>query len=246
MRKIVIVLISSLVLLIALVAVFDNPTPVVEDSSDQTTDTTGIQGIDEAKANLESISKDTDPVATIVLTQNKKDYTFTFELFPDAAPQSVDNFVSLANASFYDGLTMHRLVKDFVMQGGDPSGDGSGGPGYAIKGEFPSNGVETGLTHQVGALAWARSQSPDTAGSQFYIVLNDGNQFLDEDYAVFGYMIDGYENLEYFNNLPTVTGDAPQNPITIKSVSVDTKGVDYPEPDKNEDISTLDDDGHDE
>lgn len=241
MRKMVISLVASLVILVGLLVAINSSSSKVEDPQ-----AGGIQGIDEAKANLQSISKDSDPVATIVLTQNKKDYTFTFELFPDAAPQSVDNFVSLANSKFYDGLSMHRLVKDFVMQGGDPSGDGSGGPGYAIKGEFPSNGVETGLTHQVGALAWARSQSPDTAGSQFYIVLNDGNQFLDKDYAVFGYMIDGYENLEYFNNVVTTTADAPQNPIKIKSVRVDTKGVDYPEPDKNKDIGTLDDDGHDE
>ncbi len=241
MRKMVIVLVSCLVALIALLVIINVST---QTDSNGTTD--GIRGVDEAKANLESISKETNPVATIVLTQNKQDYTFTFELFPDAAPQSVYNFISLANSDFYNGLTMHRLVKDFVMQGGDPDGNGSGGPGYAIKGEFPSNGVETGLTHQVGALAWARSASNDTAGSQFYIVLNDGVQYLDENYAVFGYMIDGYENLEYFNNVNTVIGDAPENPITIKSVSVDTKGIDYPEPDKNEDISNLDDNHDDE
>lgn len=240
MRKMVIILVGCLVLLVGLLVVIN-----VSTQSSATT-TEGIQGIDEAKANRESISKDTDPVATIVLTQDKQDYTFTFELFPDATPQSVYNFISLANSDYYNGLTMHRLVKDFVIQGGDPDGNGSGGPDYTIKGEFPSNGVETGLTHQVGALAWARSSSPDTAGSQFYIVLNDGVQSLDNDYAVFGYMIDGYENLEYFNNLPTATGDVPQNPITIKSVSVDTKGVDYPEPDKITDISSLDDSHDDE
>lgn len=240
MRKMVIVLVGCLVVLVGLLIALNIATAPSDEAGD------GIQGIDEAKANLAEVTKDTDPIATIVLTQNKQDYTFTFELFPDVAPQSVYNFISLANSKFYDGLTIHRLVKDFVMQGGDPDGNGSGGPGYAIKGEFPSNGVETGLTHQVGALAWARSQSNDSAGSQFYIVLNDGNDFLDENYAVFGYMVDGYENLEYFNNLPTATNDAPENPITIKSVRVDTKGVDYPEPDKNEDISNLDDSHEDE
>lgn len=240
MRKMVIILVSCLVLLVGLLVAINLATKNEELAS------SGIQGVEEAKANLESISKDTDPVATIVLTQNKVDYTFTFELFPDAAPQSVYNFISLANDDYYNGLTMHRLVKDFVIQGGDPEGNGSGGPDYTIEGEFPSNGVETGLTHQVGALAWARSSSPNTAGSQFYIVLNDGVQSLDSDYAVFGYMIDGYENLEYFNNVTTVTGDVPENPITIKSVSVDTKGVDYPEPDKITDISSLDDSHDDE
>ncbi len=236
MRKMVIILVSCLALLIGLLVIINISTT----STDTATETTsGIQGIDEAKANLESISQETNPVATIVLTENDIDYTFTFELFPDAAPQSVYNFISLANDGFYDGLTIHRLIKDFVMQGGDPDGNGSGGPGYAIKGEFPSNGVETGLTHQVGALAMARSQAPDSAGSQFYIVLNDGVQNLDQDYAVFGYMITGYENLEHFNNVTTAVGDVPQTPITIKSVSVDTKGVDYPEPDKIEDIGTL-------
>lgn len=239
MRKMVIILVSCLVALIALLIMINIATNKAADEANE------IRGVEEAKANLASISKETDPVATIVLTQNKADYTFTFELFPDAAPQSVYNFISLANSDFYNGLTMHRLIKDFVMQGGDPDGNGSGGPGYAIKGEFPSNGVETGLTHQVGALAWARSASNDTAGSQFYIVLNDGVQSLDENYAVFGYMIDGYENLEYFNNVNTVVGDAPENPITIKSVSVDTKGIDYPEPEKNEDIGNLDD-NHDD
>lgn len=236
MRKTVIILTSMLVVLIGLLVTIN-----VLTKTEDTTAEGGIQGIEEAKANLQSVTAETNPVVTMVLTQNKQDYTFTFELFPDAAPQSVYNFISLINTKFYDGLTIHRLVKDFVMQGGDPDGNGSGGPGYTIKGEFPANDVETGLTHQVGALAWARGSSNDTAGSQFYIVLNDGNQFLDQDYAVFGYMLSGYENLEYFNNLPTVTGDVPENPITIKSITVDTKGVDYPEPDKNEDYANLDD-----
>lgn len=240
MRKMVIGLVIVLGLLIGLLLVINVTTSTEVSDSEQNSEVAeGIQGIDEAKANLESISKETDPVATIILTQGSEDYTFTFELFPDAAPQSVYNFISLANSGFYDGLTMHRLVKDFVIQGGDPDGNGSGGPGYAIKGEFPANDVETGLTHQVGALAMARSSAYDSAGSQFYIVLNDGVQQLDSKYAVFGYMIDGYENLEYFNNLPTTTQDAPENPIKIKSITVDTKGQEYPEPEKNEDIATI-------
>ncbi len=190
-----------------------------------------VSGIEDAKTNLQSISEDTNPVATMILTEADVDYEFTFELFPAKAPQTVYNFIELANSGFYDGLTMHRLVQDFVIQGGDPDGTGAGGPGYAIKGEFPSNGVETGLTHQVGALAMARSANPDSAGSQFYIVLNDGVQSLDNDYAIMGYMITGYENLEHFNNA-AVKGSTPIEPITIKSISVDTKGETYPSPDK--------------
>lgn len=222
MKKLLIGLVSILVLLLIIVGVVLN--------NEETTST--VTGIDAAKENLAAITNETNPVATVVLTQDDVDYTFTFELFPDVAPQSVYNFIYLANSGFYDGLTMHRLVSDFVIQGGDPDGVGSGGPGYTIKGEFPENGVETGLTHQVGALAWARSSDYDSAGSQFYIVLNDGNDFLDSEYAVFGYMIDGYENLEHFNTEEVTTDSVPVTPIYIKSVTVDTKGETYPDPTK--------------
>ncbi len=231
MRNLVIGLVVTVFVLFGLLFVIE-----ANSSSDQ-----GLVGVEDAQANLESITDESNPVATIVLTQNKKDYTFTFELFPEVAPQSVYNFISLSNSGFYDGLTMHRVISDFVMQGGDPDGNGSGGPDYTIEGEFPSNGVDTGLTHQVGALAWARSSANDSAGSQFYIVLNDGNQFLDENYAVFGYMVEGYENLQHFNEITTTSQDAPENPITIKKVSVDTKGQDYPEPDKITDMESLGD-----
>ncbi|WOO89133.1 peptidylprolyl isomerase [Mollicutes bacterium LVI A0078] len=233
MRKMVIVLVGCLVVLVALLVIISNMTPATDEAQ------SSEAAIAAAKEAREEISKESNPVATIVLTQNKQDYTFTFELFPDKAPQSVYNFMSLGNSGFYDGLTMHRVISSFVMQGGDPDGNGSGGPDYTITGEFPSNGVETGLSHQIGALAWARAAANDTAGSQFYIVLDDGVQYLDENYAVFGYMIDGFENLAHFNSISTTSQDAPENPITIKSVSIDTKGVDYPEPDKIEDYSEL-------
>ncbi|WOO87371.1 peptidylprolyl isomerase [Mollicutes bacterium LVI A0039] len=234
MRKMVIILVTLLIFLVGILVVINSKNTVEDDSpvSESNQESSSpINGIEEAKANREAISKETNPVATVVLTEGGQDYTFTFELFPDNAPQSVYNFISLANSDFYNGLSIHRLVKDFVMQGGDPEGTGAGGPGYSIKGEFPANGVETGLTHQVGALAWARSSQPDSAGSQFYVVLNDGVQNLDNDYGVFGYMIDGYENLEYFNNLAT-TSSVPDSPVTIKSVTVDTKGQEYPQPEK--------------
>ncbi len=239
MRKTVLILVAILAALFALLVIAQTVT------IDDATNSSEVTGIEAAKENLAAITNDKDPIATIVLTMDDVDYTFTFELFPDKAPESVNNFISLANSGFYDGLTMHRLVQDFVLQGGDPLGNGSGGPDYTIKGEFPSNGVETGLTHQVGSIAWARSQNNDTAGSQFYIVLNDGVQSLDENYAVFGYMVEGYENLQIFNDAPTATGDVPVSPITIKSASVDTKGIKYNEPNKIEDYQNLDD-NHDE
>ncbi len=235
MRKMVIGLVTCLVILIGLLVVINKTTQSTEETTVTNEETTqAINGIEQAKENLAAISNENNPVATIVLEHNKESYEFTFELFPEKAPQSVYNFISLANSGFYNNLTIHRLIPNFVMQGGDPDGNGSGGPGYTIKGEFPSNGVTTDLTHQVGAIAMARSQHNDSAGSQFYIVLNDGVQYLDDNYAVFGYMIDGYEQLEYFNAIPTATGDVPQNPVTITSVEVDTKGIDYPEPDKIE------------
>lgn len=174
----------------------------------------------------------TNPTAEIVLQQGDNTGTMSFELYPNVAPQSVYNFVSLANSGYYDGMIMHRLIPDFVVQGGDPNGDGTGGPGYGIKGEFPNNGVETGLTHQKGALAWARSSDNDSAGSQFYVVLGDTVDYLDSDYAVFGYMTDGEEVLDYLNTVETDENDKPVEDITIKSVTVDTKGETYPEPDK--------------
>ncbi len=207
MQKIIIILIVILVVLVGLLYL--------------TANSESIQTYDD-------LHDEANPVATIVLKQGDKEGKMTFELYPDLAPESVNNFIYLANSQFYDGLTMHRLVSDFVVQGGDPDGTGAGGPGYSIVGEFPSNGYDTGLTHQKGALAWARSGEPDSAGSQFYIALDDV-PMLDEDYAVFGYMIDGYDVLDYINTEIEVEGESPTEELTIKSVSVDTKGQEYPE-----------------
>lgn len=168
-----------------------------------------------------------NPIATIEI---KDMGTMEFELFPDKAPQSVYNFIDLANSGFYDGLKMHRIIPDFVAQGGDPKGDGTGGPGYSIKGEFTSNGYENDLTHKRGALAWARSQDKDSAGSQFYICLGEPN-YLDKDYAVFGYMLSGEDVLDKLQKVGTTTGE-PTETVIIKSVEVDTKGQEYPKPEK--------------
>lgn len=169
-----------------------------------------------------------NPVATIVV----KDYgTMTFELYPNDAPQTVYNFIELANSGFYNGLTFHRLIEDFVIQGGDPDGTGTGGPGYTIEGEFPSNGVANPHQHEVGTLAMARSQDPNSAGSQFYIVTGEEGTSLSEDYTAFGMITSGQEVLTALNTAP-VNGETPTEPIIIESVTVDTKGVEYPSPEK--------------
>jgi len=169
-----------------------------------------------------------NPVATIVVT----DYgTMTFELYPNDAPQTVYNFIELANSGFYNGLTFHRLVQDFVIQGGDPTGTGTGGPGYTIEGEFPSNGIANPHQHEVGTLAMARSQDPNSAGSQFYIVTGEEGTTISDDYTAFGMITSGQEVLTALNTAP-VEGQTPTEPIIIESVTVDTKGVEYPAPEK--------------
>ncbi len=223
MKNLVFGIIAILIILIILLM-------LISTTSKQGTEV--IQDDTSGPKTFEELDDPSNPVATITLKQGEKIGTMTFELYPELAPQSVYNFISLANQNYYDGLVMHRLIPDFVIQGGDPEGTGVGGPGYSIRGEFPSNGVETGLTHEKGALAWARSASVDSAGSQFYIVLGDSVDYLDENYAVFGYMIDGEEVLDYLNTVETDSDDRPVEEIVIESVQVNTQGETYPEPDK--------------
>ncbi len=149
------------------------------------------------------------------------------ELFLDT-PTSTNNFISLATKGFYDGLSMHRIIPGFVAQGGCPLGTGTGNPGYSIDGEFPSNGFANPHPHNRGAIAWARSMARNSAGSQFYIALDDVH-FLNEDYAVFGQLIEGDEVLDKLAELGTQGGNPLAN-VTIKSVTVDTFGETYPEP----------------
>ncbi|WP_412766053.1 peptidylprolyl isomerase [Shouchella miscanthi] len=135
------------------------------------------------------VEADDTPIATIEMEDGGE---ITVELYPEIAPISVNNFVALAEDGFYDGLRFHRIIEGFMIQGGDPNGNGSGGPGYSIKGEFESNGVENDLSHEPGVLSMARSQGMDTAGSQFFIVHGDAT-YLDGDYAAFGKVIDGMD-----------------------------------------------------
>ena len=169
-----------------------------------------------------------NPIATITMENGAK---IVCELYPDIAPQSVRNFISLANSGFYNGLIFHRVISGFMIQGGCPQGTGTGGPGYCIKGEFAINGVDNNLRHSRGVLSMARSQAPNTAGSQFFIMHEDG-YFLDGQYAAFGMVMEGMEEVDRIAAVKTGAQDKPKDPQVIASITVDTKGVTYPEPEK--------------
>ncbi len=170
-----------------------------------------------------------------IVTMNIKDYgTIKIELYPKYAPNTVANFVNLVEEGFYNGNTFHRLVPGFVLQGGDPEGNGTGGPGYSIKGEFRENGyTKNTLKHKAGIISMARSASPDSAGSQFFIVLADSQMIsasLDNKYAAFGKVIEGLEIIKKIEDSEKVeneqTGKLKEN-ITIESATVETFGKEY-------------------
>lgn len=153
------------------------------------------------------------------------------ELYPEIAPVSVNNFISLIQKNFYDGLIFHRVIKGFMIQGGDPNGTGTGGPGYTIRGEFSINGFENNLKHTEGVLSMARSMHPDSAGSQFFIMHRDAPH-LDGSYAAFGKVIEGMDVVNKIAETATDYSDRPLEDQVMQSVTVDTFGVDYPEPEK--------------
>ena len=169
-----------------------------------------------------------NPIATITMENGSK---IVCELYPDIAPESVRNFISLCNRGFYNGLIFHRVISGFMIQGGCPQGTGMGGPGYCIKGEFAANGVENNLRHSRGVLSMARSQAPNTAGSQFFIMHQDG-YFLDGQYAAFGKVTSGMEVVDAIAATKTGPQDRPIADQKIASITVDTKGETYPEPKK--------------
>ena len=161
-----------------------------------------------------------------------KDYgTIKVELNPKEAPITVENFVKLAKSGFYKGLTFHRVIKGFMIQGGCPKGNGTGGPGYSIKGEFAINGVANDLKHTEGVLSMARSMMPDSAGSQFFIMHKDAPH-LDGQYAAFGKVIEGMDVVDKIACVATDYSDRPMEKQTMKKVTVDTFGETYPEPEK--------------
>ena len=153
------------------------------------------------------------------------------ELYPEIAPNTVNNFISLVKKGFYDGIIFHRVIEGFMIQGGDPEGVGMGGPGYSIKGEFSGNGFKNDLAHTAGILSKARSMRPDSAGSQFFIMHKEAPH-LDGQYAAFGKVTEGMDVVDKIATTPTNYADKPVTPHVMKSVTVDTFGVDYPEPEK--------------
>ena len=148
------------------------------------------------------------------------------ELYPETAPQSVGNFIALANSGFYDGLIFHRVIPGFMIQGGDPKGTGIGGPGYHIKGEFAMNGVNNPLKHTYGVLSMARSSSNDSAGSQFFIMHADSDS-LDGNYAAFGMVLGGLDTVDVIASVPTDSNDKPRTEQVMRTVYVETYGKTY-------------------
>ena len=169
-----------------------------------------------------------NPIMTLTMTDGGK---IVCELYPEKAPQSVRNMISLANKGFYDGLIFHRVISGFMIQGGCPKGTGTGGPGYCIKGEFLFNGVDNKLKHKRGVLSMARAQSPNSAGSQFFIMHQDAPH-LDKQYAAFGKVLSGMEVVDAICQVKTDRNDRPETEQKMKSVTVDTQGGEYPEPEK--------------
>ena len=153
------------------------------------------------------------------------------ELYPDIAPNTVNNFISLVKKGFYDGVIFHRVISGFMLQGGDPKGTGTGGPGYSIRGEFTSNGFRNDLKHSRGVLSMARTMAPNSAGSQFFIMHEDAPH-LDGQYAAFGRVTEGLDVVDAIAAVRTDYTDRPRIPQVLKKVTVDTFGVEYPEPEK--------------
>lgn len=173
-----------------------------------------------------SVNSEKNPVVTFTMEDGG---IIRAELYPEVAPNTVNNFISLANRHFYDGLVFHRVIRGFMIQGGCPEGTGMGGPGYEIKGEFSQNGVKNDLKHTAGVLSMARAMDPDSAGSQFFIMHEDAPH-LDGQYAAFGKVIEGIEAVDNICAVRTDYNDKPRTPQRMKTVTVETFGVDYPEP----------------
>ena len=167
-----------------------------------------------------------NPIVTFEMENGK---VFKAELYPEVAPNTVNNFLSLVRKGFYDGVIFHRVIAGFMIQGGDPKGIGVGGPGYCIKGEFAANGVKNDLKHTRGVLSMARTQVPDSAGSQFF-VMHANADYLDGQYAAFGKVIEGMDVVDEIASTRTDFRDKPLKEQKMKKVTAETFGVEYPEP----------------
>ncbi len=169
-----------------------------------------------------------NPIVTIEMEDGG---TIKAELYPEIAPNTVNNFISLINKGYYDGVIFHRVIPGFMIQGGDPKGMGTGGPGYSIKGEFTRNGFKNDLKHDRGVLSMARTMMPNSAGSQFFI-MHKNSPHLDGQYASFGKVLEGMEVVDAIANTRRGPNDKPLTPQVMKKVTVETFGVEYPEPEK--------------
>lgn len=180
------------------------------------------------KKDKETNKMATNPIVTITMENGD---VMKAELYPEIAPESVNNFISLINKGYYDGIIFHRVISGFMIQGGDPQGTGSGGPGYCIKGEFSANGFANDLKHTEGVLSMARTQIPDSAGSQFFI-MHKTSPHLDGQYAAFGKITEGMDVVNKIATCETDFQDRPREEQKMKTVTVETFGVDYPEPEQ--------------
>lgn len=214
-----IVIVASLLFVLFLAACGNQSEDEATDNSDEQT-----------KVETEYPVPEENPIVTITMENNEE---IMIELYPDIAPNTVANFVSLVEDGFYDGLIFHRVIPGFMIQGGDPEGTGTGGPGYSIPGEFSSNGFENDLVHERGVLSMARSSHPDSAGSQFFI-MTENSPHLDGEYAAFGQVTEGMDAVDTIVTEERGEADKPLEDQTMKSVEVDTKGYDYPEPEKTD------------
>lgn len=226
MKNNILVIVGGVILVVALIVAIIVPGKKEKILKEE------LLGIDyNVEGNETSLSK-YDTANPVVAMYIEKYGSVVMELYPEIAPNTVNNFIYLIRSGFYDNNTFHRLAPGFVLQGGDPDGTGSGGPGYSIKGEFTDNGFENNLKHEKGVLSMARSSANDTAGSQFFIML-DKNDYLDNKYAAFGKVIDGFDIIEEIEKREKVADPESgklQTNLVLKKALVDTKGVEYADP----------------
>ena len=225
MKKTIVLLLAGL-LLLALGCAAKAPAPSVDAVKEA--EPVAQAAPEETETKEETEVDKTHPIATITMQDGG---VIELELYPETAPESVKNFISLANGGFYDGLIFHRVINGFMIQGGDPEGRGTGGPGYSIKGEFAANGVNNNISHVRGVLSMARARSYDSAGSQFFIMHQDGT-YLDGQYAAFGRVISGMDVVDKIAMTTTDSNDKPYKDQIMETVRVETWGVEYGEPEK--------------
>ena len=195
-----------------------------KNNSNPTNTTTNSNTPEQANGGTQSNAK--NPIVTITMASGEE---IKLELYPNVAPNTVKNFISLVQKGFYNGTTFHRVIPQFMIQGGDPQGNGSGGPGYSIKGEFTKNGFNNTLKHERGVISMARTNAPDSAGSQFFIMVAAATS-LDNNYAAFGKVLSGMETVDKIVNSQRDKADKPLQSQVMKTVTVDTLGVNYGEP----------------